>query len=146
MPAGEATKLILLNLLETMRTNEAGIKADIDVEFLHDYRVAVRRTRTALSEIRKVLPKSRVRYFRGAFRVLGQQTNELRDLDTCLLAEASYRALLPEEMQEDISPLFDSLRARRPAVLGGVIAYLESERYACLIDEWRSFLVTPIGE
>ncbi len=64
MPAGEATKLILRQLLQTMRANEAGIKADIDTEFLHDYRIAVRRTRSALSQIRNVFPPDTTAHFK----------------------------------------------------------------------------------
>ena len=48
MPAGEAAAAILLRLLDTIDANVAGVLADIDTEFLHDLRVSVRRTRSAL--------------------------------------------------------------------------------------------------
>ena len=47
MYAKEACKIIYFDLLSTIRQNEDGIKKDIDSEFLHDFRVAVRRTRSA---------------------------------------------------------------------------------------------------
>ncbi len=56
MRSDEATVVILKFLLEIMRRNEQGIKEDIDTEFLHDFRVAVRRTRSALKEIHGVFP------------------------------------------------------------------------------------------
>ncbi len=140
MPAGEATRLILRRLLEMMRANEAGLKADIDTEFLHDYRIAVRRTRSALSQIRKVLPKARTVTFKKEFRTLGRLTNDLRDLDVYLMAEADYRAVLPQAMQEYITPLFDALRSRRSEALAKVVTGLESEAYIRLIEEWSSFL------
>lgn len=146
MPAGEATRLILRRLLEMMRANEAGLKADIDSEFLHDYRIAVRRTRSALSQIRKVLPKARTDNFKQEFRTLGRLTNDLRDLDVYLLAEADYRAVLPTNMQEDITPLFDELRSRRFQALANVVAGLESEAYIRLIKQWNKFLHEPAGK
>ncbi len=42
-----SAKVILRQLFEIIKANEAGIKADIDTEFLHDYRIAIRRTRSA---------------------------------------------------------------------------------------------------
>ncbi len=143
MRAGEATRLILLHLLKTMRANEAGVIADIDSEFLHDYRVAVRRTRSALSQIRQVLPLARTAAFRQQFRDLGRLTGQLRDLDVHLLAEADYRALVPDAMQDDISPLFDDLRARRSQALAAVVAGLESDAQRSMLREWEAFLSEP---
>lgn len=145
MQADEATRLILVNLLETMRANEDGIKADSDVECLHAYRVAVRRTRSALRQMRRVLPKGRARDFERAFAGVGRMTNELRDLDVCLLAEAGYRAMLPGDMQQDIAPLFEHWRALRVQALAAVVAYLQSDEYACLLDGWQRFLQEPAG-
>ena len=145
IPAGEAAKRILRQLMETMRANEAGVKADIDTEFLHDYRIAARRTRSALSQIRNVFPLDATVHFKREFRELSQVTNELRDLDVHLLAEADYRAMLPEAMQEDITPLFDNLRFRRSGALAQVVTCLESESYARLLDEWEAFLHEPLA-
>ena len=54
--ADEATKVILRSLLHVIKCNEEGIKNDIDTEFLHDFRVAIRRTRSALGQIKAVFP------------------------------------------------------------------------------------------
>ena len=42
--------------LDTLEANVEGTRADLDSEFLHDLRVATRRTRSALSQIKAVLP------------------------------------------------------------------------------------------
>ena len=47
-PASQAAATILLRLLDTIEANIAGVLADTDTEFLHDLRVSVRRTRSAL--------------------------------------------------------------------------------------------------
>jgi CHAD domain-containing protein len=146
MKAGKATRLILRHLLETMRANESGIKADVDTEFLHDYRIAVRRTRSALSQIRKVFPPDITEHFKREFRELGQLTNELRDLDVYLLAEGDYRAMLPDAMQEDITPLFEYLRFHRSEALTEVVSGLESDEYTRLIEEWEKFLQKTVNK
>jgi hypothetical protein len=56
MPSDEATKAILRFLLQTMRINQPYIEKDLDTEFLHDFRVSVRRTRSALGQIKSVFP------------------------------------------------------------------------------------------
>lgn len=144
MRAGSAAKAILKRLLETMQANEAGIVADIDTEFLHDYRIAVRRTRSALSLIRKVFSDEKTNYFKSKFKELGNLTNELRDLDVYLLAENDYRALLPDAMQDDISPLFDALRVMRSKAIANVVAGFQSTTYTQLLDEWDAFLQEPV--
>ena len=48
MPAAEAAATILLRLLDTVEANVPGVLRDIDIEFLHDLRVSVRRSRSAL--------------------------------------------------------------------------------------------------
>lgn len=138
--AADATKRILRELLAILRANEAGIRADIDTEFLHDFRIAVRKTRSALSQIPKVFPVEPTNRFKRDLGVLGKLTNDLRDLDVFLLSEAHYRSLLPEAMQDDITPLIDHLRARRVDALTAVIDGLESRTYASLLDDWDRFL------
>jgi hypothetical protein len=81
MRADFATKVILRFLLDVIRKNEEGIQQDIDTEFLHDFRVAIRRTRSALSQIRDVFPVEITEGFKQDFAYLGNLTNPLRELD-----------------------------------------------------------------
>jgi CHAD domain-containing protein len=146
MRSDAATKEILCCLYEVMRANESGIKADIDTEFLHDYRIAIRRTRSALSQIRNVFPIDKTEHFKQSFRQLGQITNELRDLDVYLLSEGEFEARLPEAMREDIVSLFDYLRLLREQALEEVIDYFSSDEYSKLLEEWEIFLNEPVPQ
>jgi CHAD domain-containing protein len=139
-----SAKVILRYLFEIMKANEAGIKADIDTEYLHDYRIAIRRTRSALSQIRNVFPTKVAEHFKQEFRILGQLTNQLRDLDVYLLAEGEFRARLPEAMREDMVPLFDYLRLLRKRALEEVIEGLLSSEYDRAMNEWEEFLNEPV--
>jgi CHAD domain-containing protein len=141
-----STKVILRQLFEIMKANEAGIKADIDTEFLHDYRIAIRRTRSALSQIRNVFPAEVTEHFKKEFRYLGQRTNRLRDLDVYLLSEANFQAKLPATMREDIVPLFDYLRLLREQVLEEVLKGFSSRRSSRVLGEWEEFLNEPVSK
>ena len=85
---------ILLQQLDTLEANVDGVLRDIDTEFLHDLRVAVRRTRTALKLLGDVLPGELTLRFASEFRWLGDTTTPLRDLDVYLLALPSMAARL----------------------------------------------------
>jgi CHAD domain-containing protein len=146
MRSEQATKIILRRLLEVMKANEPGLRADIDTEFLHDFRVSIRRTRSALGQIKGVFPADVVARFKGEFAYLGKSTNKLRDLDVYLLAEDSYRAMLSEGLRDDISPLFDHLGAQREGALGEVIEVLDSDRYAQILHDWDDFLTEPVRD
>ena len=139
-----STKAILRYLFTIMKVNESGIKADIDTEFLHDYRIAIRRTRSALSQIRNVFPAEVTEHFKIEIRTLGQATNTLRDLDVYLLSEDEFEARLPEAMRQDIVPLFDYLRLLREQALYEVIDSLSSPEYARVLEEWEEFLHKPV--
>ena len=146
MRADEAAKQILRAQLKVIRSNEPYIAQDIDTEFLHDFRVAIRRTRSALTQIKGVFPADVTARFKQDLATVGKMTNQLRDLDVYLLDEARYRAMLPENLAADIGPLFAYLRQKRTAVLADVIANLNSPQYRQIMADWEAFLNEPVPE
>jgi len=56
--ADESVLAIVRHLFSVMLANVDGVVADADLEFVHDLRVAYRRTRTAFSHFKGVLPAS----------------------------------------------------------------------------------------
>lgn len=144
MRADAAVKLILATAFEAMQRNEAGVLADLDSEFLHDFRVAVRRTRSALAQIRDVLPQEAVETFRAEFAWLGQITGPTRDLDVYLLEMDAFAAALPPYMQERLLPLRRYLREQRELELAKLVKALRSARYRKLVKAWQAFLDAPL--
>ena len=65
--SAQAVKHILQQQLASMEANELGIIARFDPEFLHDYRVAVRRVRCILSQMKGVLPDDWSDFLRNEF-------------------------------------------------------------------------------
>jgi CHAD domain-containing protein len=129
--------------LQVMRINEANIEKDLDTEFLHDFRVAIRRTRSALGQIKYVFPTKTTDRFKQNFAFVGKLSNELRDLDVYLLNEDTYKAMLPPVLHEDIDPLFDYLRKKRSTALHNVIRGLKTKKYAKILKDWEVFLNEP---
>jgi len=143
MCSDQATKIILCFLLQVMRINEANIEKDLDTEFLHDFRVAIRRTRSALGQIKYVFPVKTTDRFKKDFAFVGKLSNALRDLDVYLLNEDKYKAMLPPMLRNDIDPLFDHLRKKRSKALQNVIRGLKAKKYAKILKDWEAFLNKP---
>jgi CHAD domain-containing protein len=143
MPSDEATKVILRFLLHVIRINEANIEKDLDTEFVHDFRVAIRRTRSALGQIKNVFPAETTDRFRKGFAFVGKISNQLRDLDVYLLNELNYKAMLPAELRDDIATLFDYLREKRSKAFQEVMSSLDSKKYKRILQDWDVFLNEP---
>ena len=143
LESGTAAKKILLFLFDVMQKNESGIKHDIDSEFTHDFRVAIRRSRSAFTQLKGVLPQDKTDRFKVDFAELGQLTNPLRDLDVFLLKEDIYRDMLPETLKEGIVPIFEYLRQERSQALEKVRLELESPHYYVFKHEYAEFLQVP---
>jgi CHAD domain-containing protein len=146
MRSNDATKIILRFLLQVMRINEVNIDKDLDTEFLHDFRVAIRRTRSALAQIKHVFPTRATDRFKSDFAFVGKLSNELRDLDVYLLNEDTYKAMLPPVLGDDIDPLFDHLRKKRSTALQKFIRSLKTKKYAKILKDWEAFLNAPQPE
>ncbi len=143
MPANEATKIILRFLLQIIKINATDIEHDRDTEFLHDFRIAIRRTRSALSQIKGVFPKETTERFKKDFSFIGKLSNDLRDQDVYLLNEDAYKSMLPLVLRDDINPLFDYLRKERSKSFRRVVTSLKSGKYRKIIQDWESFLNVP---
>ena len=130
-------------MLQVIRINQANIEKDLDTEFLHDFRVAIRRTRSALDQIKSVFPKETTIRFKKNFAFVGKLSNQLRDLDVYLLKEDIYKGMLPAVLRDDIDPLFDYLREKRSKAFKEVITGLKSKEYSRILQDWDAFLNEP---
>ena len=117
MPAGQAAATILLRLLDTIEANVGGVLADTDTEFLHDLRVAVRRTRSALKLFGDALTGevtgSEVGFFAAEFKWVGDLTTPVRDLDVHLLDFDDTARWLRAAKPDDLEPFRTYLEQRR---------------------------------
>ena len=141
--AGEALRTIHRCLLDTMEANQEGMIKDLDSEFLHDFRVAVRRTRSALAQVPGVLPEPVLLRFSEEFRWLGERTGPTRDMDVYLLKIPAYQRALPEGVRDQLEPLVRFLKQKKRREHRRMVRSLGSKRYVRLVEEWRAFLQAP---
>lgn len=138
--ADSALKQICLALLATLRANEPGIRRDVDAECLHDFRVALRRTRTALRQMKEVFPKTVTARFLTELAWLADLTGPARDLDVQLEQFDAYQASLPPPLRQGLEPLRALLLERKTAERGRLTDGLDSGRYQQLLNGWAAFL------
>ena len=143
MPAADAARSVLGALLDIMLANEGGVRDEVDTEFLHDFRVAVRRTRSLLMLFKAIFPAGVQGHFKDEFKWLGAMTGPLRDLDVHRLEMPSYRAELPPHAYRELRGLDEHLRRRHEDEHRRLMEALDSQRYRALLRSWRQFLDGP---
>lgn len=143
MRADIAGKYIYSHLLKAIKVNEQGTVANTDSEFLHDFRVAVRRTRAGLSQIKGILPANINAYYADFFSWLGLITGPTRDLDVYLLNFERYKNSLPASIREDLNPLYDFLLAKQQKAQKELAKRLRSTKYLSTLSEWEQYIKEP---
>jgi CHAD domain-containing protein len=123
-----------------MQANEDGTRRDLDSEFLHDFRVAVRRTRSCLGQVKGVFDPAATDCFRKEFAWLGRVTGPARDLDVWLLNMREYRREVTGSLRPGLAALEDHLRKQQRTEQRRVARALGSSRYAKLLRDWSAFL------
>jgi len=143
MPAAEAAATILLRLLDTVDANVPGVLSDTDTEFLHDLRVSVRRTRSAIKlfgDSLTGLTAGEVAFFAAEFKWVGDLTTPTRDLDVHLLDFEETARGLAAAKPDDLEPFRAYLQQRRRKEFRVLARGLRSERFRALSSQWRARL------
>ena len=135
-PARVLLAAALSGFLVTMRENVPGLLDDVDTEFLHDFRVSVRRTRATLKLGRPALPEVMRSRWEPAFKWLGDLTTPVRDLDVYELDLPVMSRWLVTADPADLAPLARHLRSRRMEELNALVRALRSARFRRLVSEW----------
>ncbi|NTU58420.1 MAG: CHAD domain-containing protein [Chlorobiaceae bacterium] len=136
----ENVRRLLQFTTSIMQLNEHGIRKNVDSEFLHDYRVAIRRTRSMLSLLNGVLAPDQTELILSGLRDLGKRTNELRDCDVFLLRKNEYCRLLPPTLRESLSPFFEDLESARRILHKRLCLYLSSDEYVAFMASLNDFI------
>jgi CHAD domain-containing protein len=145
MPARVALAGVLLRLADTITANVSFVIADVDTEFLHDLRVAVRRTRSALKLAGDALPGGMAARFAPEFKWLGDLTTPTRDLDVYLTGFDQMAAGLSAASPGDLEPFRALLATRRRTERRRLVRGLRSARFTGLMTDWRSALEAAAG-
>lgn len=140
LTAREACRQILVASRDQMEVNISGMLADIDSEFLHDFRVALRRTRSLLQLVRGVYPEELVDKFKLELGAVMRGTNRLRDLDVYLLEQDAYAKLLPEGLRPGLDLFFADLKTERKAAFKKFSREFQGAGVTRKLKAWNTFL------
>ena len=142
---GAAARAVVSAALEQLQANEAGVIESADPEYLHQFRVALRRLRSALRVFRKALEPGFVEVANRELKWVATLTGPARDWD--VLATHTLPAILSAWGE---SRSARSVRARvasrRRSARDALREALGSPRYARLVLAIARWLATPSTE
>jgi len=138
-PARQALGSIGRGMLQIAALNLSGIACDLDTEFLHDFRICLRKVRSLLSLVKGVYPAEEALKVRRLLAELARETNRLRDLDVYLLAREEFRELLPPPLKDAIEPMFKDFSAQRGREARRVAAWIQGDAAGGALRELQAF-------
>ncbi|MEK7325899.1 MAG: CHAD domain-containing protein, partial [Chloroflexota bacterium] len=141
-PMAEAGRKILRFHFERMLANEEGTREGVDIEALHDMRVATRRQRAAFRIVAPHFKRKTIRAFRDELQTLAGSLGAVRDLDVLIDAARSYQSDLEKTTATAFQPLLDEWNSKRDVARDEMLAYLESDSYRAFKDAYGKFLET----
>ncbi len=141
----DAVTRIIASLIPVLVQNEAGILADLDTEFLHDYRVALRKIRSVLSLFKGVYGPDQTAALKARLSALMAQTGTLRDLDVQLLERQLQYDAVPPSLHHGLDCLFVLRTAARSNALTKLARHLNSRRHADDMSDLAQLFAAPMA-
>lgn len=134
-----ALQLMLSEAVAGMQLYHRGLLDDIDTEFLHQFRVHVRKTRSLMKECKKFLGHYDfpLREFKEFFKHLNNITSSVRDLDVYLLQARQWIEDRDDIFAEQIAPFIQLLQHKRGKAFKEMTAYLDGDDYRQMIQHWE---------
>lgn len=129
LPSEAAVRLLLKALLLDSRRHVDGICRDIDSEYLHDFRVQIRKARSLVQLLKKSFSADDQLQIKTLLADIARPTGPLRDLDVFLLEQNRYRELLPQEQHAGFEVLLRNIKNARAQAFKKVNAYLSNSSY-----------------
>lgn len=146
MRADLAARRVLQAQFATMQAQEPGLIANLDSEFLHDFRIALRRSRSLLLAMKQLFPPSVLGRFKDDFAWLSAVTGKARDLDVYLLNFPGYRRAIPAGLRVGLEPLRALLQSRQQQTYAEqLVVALHSRRYRAFKQRWQRYLDSPLA-
>lgn len=136
-PAAAAIARVLDAHRVAMQANEAAVVDNQDPEALHDFRVAIRRSRSLLKHCEGLFAREPCRQLRRHLAWIAKATGSRRDLDVFIAQLDGHARELAAP--ERLAPLHALLLRRQRQAHAALIRALGSERYGALKQTWRQF-------
>lgn len=123
-PAHWIVSQYLLSEFQFALLHEPGIVQDKDTEYLHQYRVSLRKCRSLLAILAPLYQPQTVTKLKKQLQVIMEPSGLVRDLDV-FLAPQSH----PESLRETLTPLLPVIAAKRARVFHRFSDWLQSDEY-----------------
>jgi CHAD domain-containing protein len=141
-PMSEAGRKVLLDELITILKHEAGSRTGEDIEDVHDMRVAVRRTRSALRLLEPYFRQKAIAGYARSLRKLARTLGVVRDLDVQIDDLTRFADASPDHAA-GIAGAVTLLDARRAAARRALNRMLDRGGYRRFVEDYADFLTTP---
>ncbi len=155
-PVVAAAGRLVGELTRVLVALEPGTRQALDPEFLHDFRVALRRLRSLLREVERVAPGHGVKRLRSELGAIASRTGPCRDFDVLVADLAGHAAEMPAWAEEGMTLLGHHVSKRRAEAQRVVALALASGRWRALLAALGQFArragdravpeAEPIGE
>lgn len=144
MRADDGVQQILHHYARIMSLNIAGAREHLDPEFLHDFRVGLRRSRALLRRLPGIFAAARLRPHQQVLTWLGRETTITRDADVHVLVFPDYAASLSEPaLAAALAPLWIRVQDERSAAHQRLTALFDSAMLKRRWAAWTRFLDRP---
>jgi CHAD domain-containing protein len=126
-----------------MLDHEPGTRLGVDIEELHDMRVATRRMRAALEVFGPYFQANVVEPYQKGLRRTGRALGPVRDLDVFEEKARAYLGTLPPEQRGGLDALLEAWHDERVAARETMLVYLDGNGYARFVARFAKFLTSP---
>ncbi|WP_416173464.1 CHAD domain-containing protein [Cypionkella sp.] len=116
---------------------------DLDTEFVHDYRVVLRKIRSVLSLFKGVYTKQLTDELKAKFSEMMEPTGRLRDLDVYLLEKQKFYDLLPQSQHSGLALMFKLFAEQRVTEITKLVRHLHSKSYKKEISRLEKLFNKP---
>lgn len=123
-------------MIRAARQYETGMVQDIDTEYLHDFRVSIRKLRSLIALVKGAFSKEDTKEMKKYFGDIARSTNKLRDLDVWLLDQHKTKQMVPEPLRHGLDKLFSDFQKDRNKALSDVKKIIQSNDYKENMENW----------
>lgn len=143
MHMGEACRIIWQEQFVKLLLNEAGVRAGVNPEFVHDARVAIRRAQAAAHMYQDYFKPKTIRSHLKNLRRTARLLGAVRDLDVAIEKLEKYQQKVKKKRQADLQATLEQWHSQRAEVRSALLEWLNSSRYSEFITEFLQFCRTP---
>jgi CHAD domain-containing protein len=139
----EAGRKVLREQFIRMLQHEAGSRTGVDIEDVHQMRVAIRQQRSALRLLATYYKPKAIAPYRQGLKYVMDALGEVRDLDVMVRDLRAFEGVVGTEQAGAFQEVIDSLENRRGAAREDLVRVLDSKRYRRFVKDYAEFLQTP---